>query len=83
MLILVGVFGGIAIKDNVSTWLGVDDAIVMVACILTGIASFVIPLVYMACASISADEITEQTLSLKNASVNFARAYNGMHRAGK
>lgn len=78
VLIPIGVFSGIWIKDDIEAWIGIEEGFTIVSCILTGVALFVIPLVYMAVGTVSADEITEQKLSLKNTAVNFARACNRM-----
>lgn len=71
-LILVGVFGGLLLGGFMDY--GSDDPFILVGCILSGIALYVIPLVWMGTTRVTVDEISDYTITLKRTAVGFARS---------
>ena len=76
MLILVGVFGGLFVGGFIDTGYHYsrDEPFVLVMFILAGVASYVIPLVWLGTTRVAVDEISDHTITLKRTSVKFARA---------
>ncbi len=75
LLILTGVFLGLWAGNFFGS--GPQNAALLIGCILTGIAAYVIPLVYMGTTRVAEGKITDTTISLKRVAVQFARAVAG------
>jgi len=74
VLIPAGVFGGLWAR-NVFGY-GHDNPALLVGCILTAIAAYVVPLVYLGTTRVAVNSITATSISLKRVAVNFARIVN-------
>lgn len=72
LLIPSGVFLGLWMINYRPS--GEDEVVLLVGTILGGVASYVIPLVYLATTRVGVAEITDTTLTLKRVSVSFVRA---------
>ncbi|MGB4708416.1 MAG: protein kinase [Fuerstiella sp.] len=72
LIILVGVFAGLWLGNFFGH--GNDNPGLLVGFILTSIAAYVIPLVYLASSRVTATNITATTITLKRVSIPFSRA---------
>ena len=75
MIIPIGVFTGLWLGNILpEAGRGQENPAILVACILSSIAMFVIPLVYMGTTRIKSTSITDKTIAIKGVSIPFARA---------
>ncbi|WP_077025065.1 serine/threonine-protein kinase [Fuerstiella marisgermanici] len=71
LLIPTGVFLGLWVGNFFGS--GPQNPALLIGCILSGIAAYVIPLVYMGTTRVAVGKITDTTISLKRVAVKFAR----------
>ena len=76
LLIPFGVLTGFWLVDYEPS--GGSEAGILVGSILCGVALYVIPLVYLGTTRVAVENITDETITLKRASVGFAREVANM-----
>ncbi len=79
VLILARVFAGLSYGRLFGLFPGSNNPAILVGCILTGVALYVVPLVIIASSRVAVQQITDHTISLKRTAVKFARACDRMN----